>query len=117
MTSSAESIRALLQNSSQLWRGGEIARVEARSSGYAALDARLPGGGWPVGALIEIAPACDGVGELRLTLPALKNWCRDGKSIAFVRPPYVPYAPALTQCGVVLNSLLWIATDQDRKSV
>lgn len=110
----AESLQALLRSSPHVWRGGETARVIARSSGYAALDARLPGGGWPIGALIEIAPKSDGCGELRLTLPALKSWCQDGKSVAFVRPPHVPYAPALARHGLTLSSLLWVAADTDK---
>jgi len=109
----AESLQALLRSSPHVWRGGEIARIDARSSGYAALDARLPGGGWPIGTLIEIAPKSEGCGELRLTLPALKSWCQDGRSVAFVRPPHVPYAPALARYGLTLNSLLWVAADSD----
>jgi hypothetical protein len=113
MTSTAESLQALLQNSAHLWRGGETARIDARSSGYAALDARLPGGGWPIGTLIEIAPESDGCGELRLTLPALKSWCQDGRNVAFVRPPHIPYAPALARYGLTLSSLLWVVADRD----
>jgi len=108
-----ESLQSLLHSSPHVWRGRDTARVEARSSGYAALDARLPGGGWPVGALVEIAPKTDGCGELRLTLPALKSWCQNGKSVAFVRPPHVPYAPALARYGMTLSSLLWVAADTD----
>ena len=37
----------------------------------AALDAVLPGRGWPQGALTEILLAREGIGEIRLTLPAL----------------------------------------------
>jgi hypothetical protein len=114
MTSPAESLQALLRSSMHLWRGGETAHVEARSSGYAALDARLPGGGWPIGTLIEIAPESVGCGELRLTLPALKSWCQDGRSVAFVRPPHVPYAPALARHGLTLRALLWVAADCDK---
>ena len=110
---SADSLQTLLRDFPYLWRGGETARVDARSTGYAALDARLPGGGWPVGTLIEIAPAYDGLGELRLTLPALKSWCQEGRSVAFVRPPHIPYAPALARYGLTLNSLLWVVADRD----
>ena len=110
---SAESLQTLLRDFPYLWRGGETARVDARSTGYAALDARLPGGGWPVGTLIEIAPAYDGLGELRLTLPALKSWCQEGRNVAFVSPPHIPYAPALVRCGLTLNSLLWVVADCD----
>src|ERR1700733_5212099 len=113
MTPPAESLQTLLHRSSHLWRGGEMARIDARSTGYATLDARLPGGGWPVGTLIEIAPEHDGLGELRLTLPALKAWCQDGRSVAFVRPPHIPYAPALSRYGLTLNSVLWVVADRD----
>ena len=40
-------------------------------SGFAALDAALPGRGWPQGALTEILLEREGIGEIRLTLPAL----------------------------------------------
>jgi hypothetical protein len=115
MTSSAESLKTLLLGSQHLWRGGEMPQVDAWGTGYALLDAQLPGGGWPVGALVEIAPQCHGLGELRLTLPALKSWCEAGRSVALVRPPHIPYAPALARCGLTLSSLLWIvaATDED----
>src|SRR3569832_536668 len=109
----AESLQALLHSSSHVWRGGEIARVDARSSGYAALDVRLPGGGWPIGALVEIAPKTDGCGELRLTVPALKSWCQDGRSVAFVRPPQVPNAPALAQNSKTKNTQKRAAADND----
>jgi hypothetical protein len=103
----------LFKGSPHVWRAGEMAAGDARATGYALLDARLPGGGWPIGALIEIAPACDGLGELRLTLPALKAWCDDGRSVAFVQPPHIPYAPALARFGLALNSLLWVAASRD----
>ena len=92
---SAEPLERLLRDSPHLWRGESLARIDTRATCYAALDAHLPGGGWPIGALVEIAPACDGLGELSLTLPALRSWCREGRSVAFVHPPYTPYAPAL----------------------
>lgn len=113
MRSPAESLETLLRSSTQLWRGGEIARSDSRGTGYVGLDARLPGGGWPVGALIEIAPECDGLGEVRLTLPALRSWCQEGRSIAFVQPPHIPYAPALARFGLPLSSLLWVVADGD----
>ncbi len=110
----SESLETLLRGSPHsLWRGGEIARADARGTGYAALDARLPGGGWPTGALIELSPECEGLGELRLTLPALRSWCQEGRNIAFVRPPHIPYAPALARYGLPLSSLLWVVTDED----
>lgn len=114
MTARAESLETLLRGAPQtLWRGGEIARGDAQTTGHEALDALLPGGGWPTGALIEISYECEGLGELRLTLPALRAWCHEGRSVAFVRPPHIPYAPALARFGLPLKSLLWVVADRD----
>ena len=41
------------------------------ASGFAALDAELPGGGWPRGALTEFLVNGVGLGELGLLMPAL----------------------------------------------
>ena len=56
-----------------LWRGSELAGspASAWSSGFAALDAVLPGGGWPAQALSEILQPRPGVCEFRLLGPAL----------------------------------------------
>lgn len=39
-----------------LWRGSQLARGGPRTvdTGYAALSVELPGGGWPVGGLVEL---------------------------------------------------------------
>ena len=39
-----------------VWRADELARNvgATRPTGHAVLDAVLPGGGWPVGALVEV---------------------------------------------------------------
>ena len=56
-----------------LWRASQIGGAAQRStaSGFDALDAQLPGGGWPHGTLTELLLAQAGVGELRLLAPAL----------------------------------------------
>ena len=43
----------------------------AQPTGYALLDAQLPGGGWPVGALSEVLQPLAGLHEWQLVLPAL----------------------------------------------
>lgn len=57
-----------------LWRAGGTAgaRRSVVPSGFAALDAQLPGGGWPHPALIEVLNDRPGIGELSLFLPALR---------------------------------------------
>ncbi|HXZ85414.1 MAG TPA: translesion DNA synthesis-associated protein ImuA, partial [Myxococcota bacterium] len=77
------------------------------SSGYPELDALL-NGGWPPGALIEILIDRAGVGELRLMLPTLARLTHEERWLAFVAPPYVPYAPALLRGGVNLDHVLLI---------
>ena len=90
-----------------IWRGGDCACEPASvSTGFAELDDALPGGGWPRGALTELALVREGIGELRLTLPALARLQAEGRPIVFVAPPYRPYAPALAAAGVDLRRLV-----------
>lgn len=80
-----------------VWRRASTSAPTLRTlaSGCAELDALLPGGGWPVGALSEILLSQDGLGELSLLMPALAELTRRRRHVVFVAPPYVPYAPAL----------------------
>ena len=94
----------LLQRA-DIWRGGDAPAVAGVSSGFVALDALLPGGGFPLGALTEILTPRVGVGELRLLLPTLARLARE-RWIAFVAPPYIPYAPALVRAGIDLSHVL-----------
>lgn len=91
-----------------VWRGESFARINAEPSGWPALDARLPGGGWPVGALTELYPAQQGIGEMQLVLPWIARLTQAGGRVALIDPPHLPYAPALAQAGVVLGRLLLI---------
>ena len=90
-----------------VWRGGGVAQSAARavSTGHAALDRELPGGGWPAGALTEILCPRQGIGELQLVLPALAALSRAGGRIAWLAPPHLPYAPALAAGGLRLEFL------------
>jgi protein ImuA len=56
-----------------VWRASQLgAGAQATSpSGFAALDAELPGGGWPHGVLTELLLPQPGIGELRLLAPVL----------------------------------------------
>src|SRR5262245_43201549 len=101
----------VLQNPA-VWRGRDCAQVTLPSvpTGFAELDAWLPGGGWPAGALTEIHAERTGIGELRLVMPAAARLTRSGLWVALVAPPYVPYAPALAAHGVQLSRLLLVRT-------
>lgn len=90
-----------------IWRGaGRAPALPALTSGFPILDAELPGGGWPTGALTEILCPSEGIGELALLLPALAALTRAGKRVVWLAPPHLPYAPALAAAGVDLTQLV-----------
>jgi protein ImuA len=101
----APQLSELLQ-AGRLWRGGTIATARAEPTGFAALDAKLPGGGWPLGALSEILHDRPGVGEVSIALPLLSRLTRARRWVAFVAPPFTPYAPALAEANLDLSRVL-----------
>lgn len=105
------SLQTLLGRS-DIWRGGEQFVHEPASglsTGHPALDARLDGG-WPRGALTELLVPEPGMGEIELVLPALGELSRTGQWLAWVDPPFLPYAPALARAGIDLSRLLLVRT-------
>lgn len=93
-----------------IWRAGAVAPpADTHSTGLAALDRVLPAGGWPAGALSEILLPADGVGELRLVLPALADFTQAGRTVMVVAPPYTPYLPGWEQAGVVMKHVRFVA--------
>ena len=93
-----------------IWQGDQLAGspVPACPSGYAALDAQLPGGGWPGGGLTELLLDAPGQGEWRLLAPALARLGRAGGAWIGISPPLRPHAPALQALGLDLGHALWI---------
>jgi hypothetical protein len=86
-----------------IWRGGDCAPEPASvPTGFPALDAVLPGGGWPGAGLTEVLLARDGIGEIALTLPALAALQRMRRDLVWIAPPWRPYAPALAAAGIDL---------------
>jgi protein ImuA len=94
---------------SSVWRADQWGRSAAvgsdgaallRSTGHAALDAELPGGGWPAAGLTELLLAAPGGGELRLLAPSLSE-----RSLLWIAPPFLPYAPALAALDMALDRL------------
>jgi protein ImuA len=92
-----------------VWTAGRLARPARKgwATGFPALDAALPGDGWPHGAIIELISAHPGIGEIHLLLPLLRRAPAD-KWIAWVAPPCLPYAPALASLDMPLSQLLLI---------
>jgi len=91
-----------------IWRGNQRAQTaeDALPTGFAELNALLPGGGWPCGALTEVLLSRQGIGELRLITPALARLSEADGWLAWVAPPYVPYAAALAAAGIDLKRLV-----------
>ena len=120
------SLSKLLENP-RVWRGSQ--QLDARSglaSGYPKLDQCLPGGGWPLDALTEILTDQYGIGELRLLMPALAQLSAgqyvdagdysdsaEPGWIAWIAPPFEPYAPALQQSGIDLSRVLVVRPKND----
>jgi hypothetical protein len=102
----ASALNAILQHPA-IWHGNALAQVDMPSAptGFAELDALLPGGGWPKGALCEILLAQRGIGELSLAVPALGRLSDADLYLALIAPPYVPYAPGLAAAGIKLSKL------------
>src|SRR5688500_11910891 len=66
-----------------LWLGHQLGRQtdQAMPSGFAALDAQLPGGGWPRRVLTELLQPHPGIGELRLLSPCLASLQQAGRLV------------------------------------
>lgn len=103
----------------RVWRGtaAGVARAVV-PTGFSELDRALPGGGWPLGAVTEIFVDGYGSGELALLMPALASLTKaePRKWIAWIAPPFVPYAPALRQHDVDIDRLLMIHPTRGVKS-
>lgn len=93
-----------------LWRASQLARSRGRvvETGYPALSAELPGGGWPVGALVNLLVQQAGVGELRLLRPALS--AAGKRPVALVQPPHTPDGLGLSYIGLSLDQVLRVRT-------
>lgn len=90
-----------------VWRADALACAAGATvaSGHGALDAELPGGGWPLGAISEILQPPGVCQEWRLLLPALT---RTPGPVVLVGPPQVPFGPGLAAQGLDARRLLWV---------
>ncbi|MGN2247638.1 translesion DNA synthesis-associated protein ImuA [Frateuria sp. GZRR35] len=90
----------------RLWRGQPQARPPSRQpTGFPLLDAALPSGGWPEGALSEVLLPLDGIGELTLLWPTLARLTQTDGLVALIAPPYLPFPAAWANAGVRLGRL------------
>jgi protein ImuA len=91
-----------------LWRATQLARPGSSvcPSHHAALDAVLPGGGWPARELTELLLPHAGVGELRLLAPVLATLQGQQRSVMWFDPPAAPCAWALGALGIDVRQLV-----------
>jgi protein ImuA len=93
-----------------VWQGRELAGVEAGAvaTGHAALDAQLPGGGWPFG-LVEVLQERAEQHVWQLTGPALAcSLLSQAGPVVLVAAPFEPFVPSLQAQGIAGDRLLWI---------
>ncbi|MFG6488884.1 recombinase RecA [Roseateles sp. BYS78W] len=121
------SLEAQLQG--RLWRGSSFSTTADPTlpSGFATLDAELPGGGWPLRAVTELLTPQAGVLEWRLLAPALRNWWASQalppaagtgrraraepalRSLLLINPPHTPHLPGLQALGLPPSALVWVS--------
>lgn len=96
-----------------LWRGDQLGSpvTSVVSSGFAALDAELPGTGWPCHSLTEILQPQPTVAEWRLLAPAMRQAVALGGHIVVVGPPKSPHLPGLKYAGLDERHLIWIQAE------
>jgi protein ImuA len=110
--------RPALPDLPQVWSAADLGEDEARPTGHPALDAQLPGGGWPVGSLVELLQARPQSHLWQLLLPALGEAVREKPGpVVLVAPPLVPFGPSLAAQGLPPQRLLCVHTDRHAASL
>ncbi|MDE0422267.1 MAG: translesion DNA synthesis-associated protein ImuA [Gammaproteobacteria bacterium] len=117
----ATAVRAMdrLRQVPNLWRASELPALrfggiksDGIASGFAALDDVLFDRGWPRAGLVELLLNDPGIGELSLLAPALASLStREARLIAWIAPPFVPFAPALDAAGIDVSKMLLVYPD------
>ena len=111
-------VETLLQHAA-IWRWDKssTATRTVLPTGFAALDAALPGGGWPANSVVELVVRREGIGELELLLPTLARLMTEDRWLVWIQPPYLPHAPALVSQGIALPRLLVVHDAQASECV
>ncbi len=99
----------------KVWRASETSATPGIPTDFPVLDGLLPNHGWPQSSLTEILSEQEGIGALRLVLPAMVRFSQ-AQWVIWVCPPHVPYAPALQASGVALERVLIVEPDEDQRA-
>src|SRR6188474_765375 len=109
--------QALVQALAEQVRQCETARRRSQkaaiSTGFAALDRLLPGGGLHRGTLAEWLPR-DGDGATMLALAVARNACTEQGTLVVIDRRGTFYSLAAAACGIDLSRLLLVRPQNDR---
>ncbi len=97
----------------QVWYADQLAQAPLRTvpTGHAPLDAQLPGGGWPVGAMVEVLQAFAAQHVWQLLLPGLAQTAQQRPGpVVLVNAPCTPFGPGLRAQGLPGERLLCVHT-------
>ncbi|MBC7601038.1 MAG: translesion DNA synthesis-associated protein ImuA [Ramlibacter sp.] len=104
-----------------VWRVDDFASEEkVLSSGHDMLDKQLPGGGWPLGSMVEILHqqaslhrGQAGHPVWQLILPGLvKAIAQSTGPVVLIGSPHEPFGPSLQAQGLPATRLLWVKVDK-----
>jgi protein ImuA len=95
-----------------LWRASQLARARTRcvDTGFPSLSNQLPGGGWPMGTMVDLLLQQNGIGEMRLLAPALRQV--SDRHVVLLQPPHAPQAIALAALGLPPASVIWLRAER-----
>lgn len=98
-----------------VWRVEDLAAETAvMPTGHAALDAQLPGGGWPVGSMVEVLQQRAGQHVWQLLLPGLAGAAtRQAGPVVLVAAPHEPFGPSLRAQGLAPERLLCVRAEKN----
>jgi len=96
-----------------VWRGTELGSpvTEVVHTGWEALDAELPGGGWPCRSVTEVLQPQPSVCEWRLLGPALRRIVAAGQTVVVVGPPKTPHLAGLRHAGLTDKQFVWVKAE------
>lgn len=97
-----------------VWRVDELAAEErVMPSGHPLLDQYLPGGGWPLGSMVEVLQQRAGQHVWQLLLPGLAQAIlQQAGPVVLVGAPYEPFGPSLQAQGLPPQRLLCVRAEK-----
>lgn len=113
-----QALAELIKSHPSVWLGrDQYNDLDCIPTGFDALNQALPSSGWGLGTVTELLVEQHGIGEFSLLLPALNHVTTNNQWAVLINPPYIPYAPALTNAGIELERLLIINSDTDTNTL